>query len=220
MEHTHTQEPQTVQAETAPDSPVLSRPKKPRAYVVLGGAAVMLLLAVAFYFKGIFVAATVDGSPISRLSVIAELERQGGQQTLQAMIDRKIIQAELAKHDLSVTQDEIDVEMGKVEAELAGQGGTLDDALASQGMTKASLTEEIVIQKKMEKLFADDTKVTEEEIGAYIKENTLSPAKGQSPEEFHAQVSEQLVAQKFQQKAQQWLADLKSKAVVRHYVNY
>jgi len=46
----------------------LSRNKK---YILLG----LVLLAGLYYFRGVFFVATVNGSPISRIRVVQELEK-------------------------------------------------------------------------------------------------------------------------------------------------
>ncbi len=57
--------------------------------VVFGVFAVLLVLFNAF--KGQFIAATVNGSSISRWSLIQELEKQSGKSTLDTMITKKLI---------------------------------------------------------------------------------------------------------------------------------
>src|SRR3989344_3487745 len=50
---------------------------------------ILVAIGLAYYFKGFFVAALVNGQPILRWSVITEVEKQGGQEVL----DRKITEA-------------------------------------------------------------------------------------------------------------------------------
>ena len=45
---------------------------------VLIGLIVVILIVAAFLLKGLFIAALVNGEPISRLIVISELEKQSG----------------------------------------------------------------------------------------------------------------------------------------------
>lgn len=194
--------------------------KKPKPLVIAIGVSVILILVALFFAKGIFVAATVNGSPISRLSVIKELEKQGGKQALEAIIDKKLIETELKKQNVSVTPAEIDEEIKKIEAQIASQGGTLEAALAQQGMTEEKLREQITIQKKLEKLLTDKVATTDAEIDAYIKDSKATPPKDVKMEEFRKQISDQLKQQKFQQEAQKWVSDLTANAKIKYYVNY
>ena len=194
--------------------------KKPKPLVIAIGIAVILIVVALFFAKGIFVAATVNGSPISRLSVIQELEKQGGKQTLEAIIDKKLIETELSKQKVTATKDEVDAEIDKIKAQVTAQGGTLEMALAQQGMTEEKLREQITIQKKLEKLLADKVAVTEAEIDTYIKDSKATPPKDVKMEDFRKQIGEQLKGQKFQQEAQKWVSDLTTSAKIKYYVNY
>lgn len=194
--------------------------KKPKPFVITIGVAVLLIIVALFFAKGLFIAATVNGSPISRLSVIKELEKQGGKQALEAIIDKKLIETELNKQKISVTQEEVDEEIKKIEAQVASQGGTLEMALTQQGMTEEKLREQITIQKKLEKLLADTVVITDTEIDAYIKDSKATLPKDVKMEDFKKQIGEQLKQQKFQQEAQKWVSDLTTSAKIKYYVNY
>lgn len=194
--------------------------KKPKPFVIVVGIATILILVALFFAKGLFVAATVNGSLISRLSVIKELEKQGGKQTLKALIDQRLIETELDKQGVNVPQEEIDQEIRNIEEQVASQGGTLADALAEQGMTEETLRRQIFIQKGLEKLLADKIAVSDEEIDAYIADNKITPSEGTTLEDAKAQVGEQLKQQKFQREAQQWASDLTANAKIKYYVNY
>ena len=194
--------------------------KKPKPLAIAIGAAVILIIAALFFAKGFFVAATVNGSPISRLSVIQELEKQSGKQALEAMIDKKLIETELKKQRITVTQEEIDAEIKKIESQVASQGGTLDQALAMQGLTKEKLVDQITIQKKLEKLLADKIAITDAEVDTYIKDSKATPPKDVKMEDFRKKISDQLKQQKFQQEAQKWVSDLTASAKIKYYVNY
>lgn len=194
--------------------------KKPKPLHIAIGVAVILIIVALFFAKGIFVAATVNGSPISRWSVVKQLEKEGGKQALESIIDKKLIENELTKQKITVTQEEIDGEIKKIEAQVTAQGGTLEMALTQQGLTEEKLREQITIQKKLEKLLADKVAVTDAEIDAYIKDSKTALPKDVKMEDFRKQVGEQLKQQKFQSEAQQWVSDLTTNAKIKYYVNY
>src|SRR4030042_6567735 len=65
---------------------------------------VILVLAAAGYrYKSLVVAATVNGAPIYRLSLIKQLEPQGGKTILDGIIEKTLIEQEAAKANISVT---------------------------------------------------------------------------------------------------------------------
>ncbi len=201
-------------------------PSKSRRFVSIKNrkilVALMLLgafIGFAFYYKGVFVAATVNGSPVTRLSVIMELEKQGGKNTLDALITEKLIDNEARKKEVVVTNDEIDQEIKKIEASITQQGGTLNDALLQQGMTLDSLKKQLSVQKKIEKVLSDKIQVIDDDISKYISDNKIELESGKETETKN-QIAQQLKGQKLNQEASSWINSLKAGAKINYYVNY
>lgn len=194
--------------------------KRPKPVVIVLVLIVIGLLVAAFIKKDLFVAATVNGKPISRLSIVRDLEKQGGKQTLDAQIEKKLIDAELLMQGATVTEEEINEALKKIEDQVVSQGGTLADALSAEGVTEEELREQISDQKKLEKILGDKLAVSDEELNALIKDKKLTPPEGTSEEDFKNQLREQLKQQKFQQEAQKWVSDLMASAKIKYYVEY
>lgn len=218
-----------IQKSDSQPSPVIGEPnyiilkvRRPKRLViaVMVATLIIIVLTALFFAKGLFIAATLNGSPISRLSVIKDLEKQGGKQTLESIITQKLIDTEITKQNITVTKEEVDEQIKQIEAQVTSQGGTLKDALAQQNMTEEKLREQVTVQKKLEKLLADKVAVSDTEIDAYIKESKASPPKDVKIEDFRKQLSDQLKQQKFQEEAQKWVTDLKTNAKIKYYVNY
>ncbi len=209
----------SVAKETSAPKGILSMKRSSLLYGAIIVAA--LFVVVAFLFtRGFVVAATVNGSPISRIALIQELENQGGKQALEAMVNEKLIETELTKNSITIEAGDVDAKIKEIEAQVATQGGTLEDALASQGMTMEQLRTQLETQLKLEKLLATKVQVTPEEVDAYITENKIAPPKDVSLEEVKTQVTEQLKQEKFQAEAQKWVADITEKATIKYYVTY
>ncbi len=186
---------------------------------LIGIAILGIVLVISYFFKGVFVAATVNGQPISRLSVIQKLEKQGGKNTLDSLVTDTLIKNEAKKKGIIISEDEVNQEIKTIEASVTEQGGTLEQALLQQGMTKESLKDNIKNQKIIEKLFADKLKVTDAEVNKYIAENETTIPEGKEAE-TKKQIMDQLKQQKFQQEAQAWVTSLKTAANIKYYVNY
>ncbi|MDO8601431.1 MAG: SurA N-terminal domain-containing protein [bacterium] len=182
-------------------------------------AVIMVLGTLGYVFKGLFIAATVDGNPISRLAVIQGLERASGKSLLDNLITEKLIQNEAAAKKIIVSDDEINGEIKKIEDQVVSQGDTLDAALAAEGMSMEELKKQLTLQKKVEKLVADKINVTDEEVAQYIKDNNVPITKGQEAT-TSAQIKDQLRSQKLQQEASILIATLRSAAKIRYFVNY
>ena len=216
MEYNEYEDPITKQESRMPMHWTLKINKK----IVFPIVGVLLILAVLFYSKGLFVAALVNGSPISRIQVIEELEKQSGKQALESLITQKLIQGELDKKNITVANDAINEEIKKIEARVSQQGGTLQAALAQQGLTEEKFRERVVLQKRLEKLLADKTVVSDEEVSKYIKDNKISPPQNTKPEDMKNKIKEQLKQQKFSQQAQELVTNLKKTATIRYFVMY
>lgn len=187
---------------------------------IVGSIAVVILILLAYMQKGLVVAALVNGSPISRLSIVEELEKQAGKRVLDDMITKKLIATEIKKQNIVVEAKDIDVEIKKIEDQVVGQGGTLAQALAQQGMTEEALREQITIQKELEILLVDQIVVSDDEITEYLKGNVMTPVKGMSSDDIKSQAREQLKGKKFSAAANAWLAALKDKATIDYFVSY
>lgn len=197
-----------------------TKSSRKKRIIIIAAIVAAVLVGGGYYAKGFFIAATVNGKLISRFSVISELEKQGGKQALDSIIEQELIETGLSKKNVPITKQRVDEEIKKIEAQVTSQGGTLKEALAAQGMTEAKLREQIAVQKKLEVVLADKTKVSDEEIDTYIKDSKLPPPADTKPEDFKKQIKEQLERQKFQKEAQAWIADLMKNSDIKYFVNY
>jgi len=182
-------------------------------------AVIIVVGALAYAYKSLFIAATVDGSPISRLAVIQELEKASGKSLLDSLINKKLVQNEMRAKKIVVSDDEINSEIKIIEDQIAAQGNTLDAALAEQGMSRDDLKKRIIFQKEIEKLLADKINVTDEKVAQYIKDNEISIPEGQEAA-IADQIKNEIRNQKLDTEAPALITDLKSKAKIKYFVNY
>jgi len=196
-----------------------SKPKNLAPVIIV--IIIILGFALFFAYQKYFVVATVNGKPISRLTVIKELEDQGGKNVLENIITRELILQEAAKKNTSANQNEINSELKKIEENVKSQGGTLDAALKQKGMTKEELMEEIRIQIIVKKLIqADKIKITDKQVDKYIKDNPqMFPAdsKEKPPKD---EIKQQLYNQQLQQKIEKFVTDIKAKAKINYNIKY
>ena len=174
---------------------------------------------LAYIYKGLFIAATVNGTPISRLTIIQKLEKASGKSLLDSLITEKLIQDEADAKKIVVSNDEINAGIKEVQDQIVAQGSTLDAALSAQGMSMDDLKKRIIVQKEVEKLVADKINVTDQEIAQYIIDNKISIPSGQEAA-INDQVKNELRNQKLNTEAQTLINDLKAKAKIRYFVNY
>lgn len=199
---------------------VASKPLKIRKSYILLILATALLIALLFFFRSIFVAAVVNGQPISRVSVIKETEKQAGKQTIQNLVRNTLIEQEARKQKVVVTEKEIDEEIKKVETTLSKQGQKIDQVLEVQGLTREDLKKLIRLDKLVSKMVGKDIKVSDEDIASYIEKNAESLPQDQTEEELKKSVSDTLRQQQLNQKVQTWLEELQKKAKIQYFVQY
>lgn len=205
-----------VQSQTTPVG-TMSYVKNPRLWV---GVAVVVVAVLLYTYKGLFVAAMVNGQPVSRLSVISQLEKQGGKQALSNVITEDLVMQEAQKRHITVSQSDIDGQIKKIEDSLKGQGVTLDDALAARGLTRQDLVDQIKLQGLLDKMVGTNVKVTDDDVQAYIDKNQDSLPKDLSDDDLKKQVRQQLEQQQLQDKTQAFLSDLQKKASIQYFVSY
>jgi parvulin-like peptidyl-prolyl isomerase len=209
---------ETVKPEAAAVKPsIKDKLKQPKVFVPL---IIIALILAAFYLKGLFIVALINGEPISRLTIVQELEKQGGKQALSSLVNQTLILQEAKKKNVQVIQAEIDKAEKKIEDSLKAQGQSLDTALTMQGMTRKDLALQLKLRSLVEKLLADKIKVTEKEIADYIEKNKDTFPTTLTSDQIKTSVEEQLKQQKLASESQTWIEGLKKNAKINYFVNY
>jgi parvulin-like peptidyl-prolyl isomerase len=198
--------------------PKVRLPKKLFVYTVI----LLVVLGGIYFGKKTFFAASVNGQLVSRLSVIRDLEKQGGKKVLDTIILKTLINQEAQKRKLSLSKSEIDAELQKIEVNVSSQGSTLDALLAQQGMTRDDLVSEIKLQLLVTKMVNSNIKVTDKEIDNYLSLQAGQNSSGleSTPTLSRVQAESAVRQQKLQSEIQSFVADLKSKAKITYFINY
>ncbi len=179
----------------------------------------IVLLGILFFSKSLFIAATVNGKPISRLTLIRELEKQGGKQTLDSLITKELILSEASKQKIVVSDDQVNQEIEKISKQIQDQGSSLEAVLASQEQTLETLRENIKIQKTLETLLKDKIQVSDDEIKNYYEQNQQYYPDSKY-EDIKEDLKRQLTQEKLVNEYQNWISKLKSEANIRYFVNF
>jgi parvulin-like peptidyl-prolyl isomerase len=212
------EEKESEQKEDGSEKASEAKPKISMKTAVIIGI-IIIFGALLFYCKGLFIAATVDGAPISRISVIRQLESESGKKALEDMIIKQLLNKAAREKGIKITSEDIDAEIQKIEEQVKAQGGTLDEMLSAQGMTRESVSEQIMLQKKIEKLLEDKVQVTDEEAEKLVADSKVTVPKGEE-EKFKTQAKEQIRVQKMNNELGAYIESLKTQAKIRYFVNY
>ncbi len=203
-------------------SQTVSPAKRSMLPIVL--VSIVVLGVLLFLLKGQFVAATVNGQPISRMAVTKELEKQGGKKVLDSLIVKTLILEEGKKKNITVAQSDVDQQIKKIDDNFKKQGQNIDQLLQMQGMSRADLNDQIREQLVLEKLLSDKVKVTDKEIDQYLAQNKNAQASEVSlsptPPPDRETVKQQLQQQKMQAAAQNLVDQLKKNAKISYFVSY
>lgn len=182
--------------------------------------AIIILFALLYYFRGQFIVATINGQPIWRTTIIQELERQSGQKELDNLISKLLILQEAKKQNVSISDEEIDSEVKKLEESFSKQGQNLDQLLQMQGISRSEFLEQVRIRKTVEKLAGKDISVTEQEVNDYFEQNKNLLPQNLSADEAKANIKQQLEQQKLNDKIQSWVKSLRDNAKINYLKPY
>lgn len=152
----------------------------------MAAVVVIVIAAILLYFKtGWFIAATVNGSPITNFELLSRMNRQYRKQTLTQLIDEKIIMLEMQKNRIVVSKSDIDQRLSQIEVNVGG-AAALDGLLLQQGQTRADVVQQLKFQLGLEKMYGSQATVSAEEITQYLEQNksqlTATDSAGQRKE--------------------------------------
>lgn len=180
----------------------------------------VLLVYVVLNYRGLLIAATVNGEPVSRLGVISQLEQTSGASVLDNKINEMLIRQKARESHVNVTDEDINAAIADIETNVLGEGQSIDDVLALQGMTRDDLIEQIEIQVMVEKLLEGDVTVSDEEVNQYVESNRESINEENTEEDLRDFARQQIRQQKLAQRFGTWIQELRDAANINYYVEY
>jgi foldase protein PrsA len=193
-------------------------PKNRRSLIL---AIIVIVIALAVLFgKNLVVAALVNGQPISRLSIIRDLEAQSGKAALDAVITRTLVFQEAEKKHVTATEKDIDNEISKIQKQFQAQGQNLDALLSTQGLSKEKFRDEVKVQILVTKILGDQVKVSDKEFADFLAKNADLITEEKDQNTAKASLKQQMEQQKLAQKYQEWIAKVKKNAKIQYFVTY
>lgn len=208
-----------IDTPTAPKSKKKIRFPKFKFKYLLPLIGILAIAFLLFNFKSLFVAAIVNGTPIFRPTVIQYLEKTQGMQVLDNLVTEILISQNAQKRNITVSEDELNSELQKIDETLQSQGLTLETAMQQQNVSREELERQITLQKLLEKMLLADITVTDEEIAQYKENNKYLPENPDNPEATEQIVSE-IKQQKLPQQYSIWLQNARENADITYFVNY
>lgn len=171
------------------------------------------ILLLAFYKKSWFVAALVNDMPITNLELQSKLNEQFRSQTLNQLINEKIIMNEASKKAAIPNEEDVNKKIAELESSVGGKE-VLDSLLSQQGQTRTSLRDQVRVQLAIAKLYENEASVSASEVEKFLAENRESlkatDSAQQEKQAFDA-IKNQKLSQIFSQKFQ----NLRQKAKIQ-----
>jgi len=187
--------------------------------------AIIVILAVLYFFRSSFIVAFVNGQPVSRAEFNHNMEISAGKQALNDVITQKLIMQEAAKRHISVSDKDVNDQLKSIQTMLSKQGLKLDQALAAKGMTMNDLTNQIKLQKMLTIMLGNKAMVSDKEVQDYIDKNQDSfkdPTTGEVnvTSDIKNSIKQQLATTKVSQLSQNLVDDLTKKAKINYFVQF
>ncbi|WP_099157167.1 peptidylprolyl isomerase [Virgibacillus ndiopensis] len=162
----------------------------------IGGAVIAVALIVCIFIlnKDSYVA-RVNGEKISKDELNETLVSQYGPDVLNSLINQKVIEAEIEKEGIKVSQEEIDEEMTEYEEYYGGEEA-FQSVLESNGTDISTVEKDIELYLATNKLMADDIEITDEEMKTYFEENKDSFSQQEEVQASHILLDDEETANK------------------------
>lgn len=171
-------------------------------------------LALLFFFKkSWFVAALVNSTPVTNLELQMKLNQQFKTQTLNQLINEKIIMLEGSRNGIMISEGELDQKITEVEKNVGGKEA-LDSLLTQQGQTRSTLRDQIRVQLAISKLYEKEATVSADEVAKFLetnKEQLRATESAAQEKEAYDLIKNQKLSQIFSQKFQ----ELRQKAKIQ-----
>lgn len=188
-------------------------------YPVAAGASLLgliIALLLAFPFRSLVVPAIVNGKPIFSWKYVNELHKTAGQQVLDRMISEILVEQEVAKQGIQVTQDEINQQISQIEEQFGEESGGLETVLSLQGLTRDEFVKQLRLNLSLEKLVKGTIEISEEDIA---EELTTNAEIYQDLSEIDAATTaaENLRSGRLQDSFQGWFQDIRNNANIKNF---
>ncbi|WFA09919.1 peptidylprolyl isomerase [Tissierella sp. Yu-01] len=116
------------------------------------------------------IVAKVNDKEITKTEFYDQLVTQSGDQVLNALISEKIIELEIEKQNIELTDEEIEAEFAEMKEYYGGEE-EFNDALTYFGYNLEDIKQNIVINLQLEKLLEPYIEITEDEMKNYFDTN-------------------------------------------------
>ncbi len=164
--------------------------------------AVLIVAAIAvfiFLSTRSDVVAKVGSESLTKDDLYTFFVDQNGEAALDTLITKNLINQEVEKEKINVTDKEIDAELQELIDSYGGEE-TFEQQLTASGLTQDDIKEDIEVNLKIEKLLEPQIEITEDEMKTYFDENKDSFAQKKQVKASHILVADEKTAKEVKEK--------------------
>lgn len=173
---------------------------------------------LAFKYRSLILAGTVNNSPISRMELNQKLAERYGKQTFEEMVNEKLLAEQIKKNGIVVTDEEVNADVEKMIKQY-GSPEAFKSALEQFGLTeekaRVSIKQSIGFKKLIEK--SNKIEITDEAVKAYFDSNKET-YKGKKIEDVSAEIKDSLYQQELYTKSQEMFGTIRKDAKVNSFI--
>lgn len=162
-------------------------------------ALVLVVLAGCSASNNDEVVASVDGEKITKEELYEALVSVTGPEAVNALIDEKIVELEIKKEEITVSDEEIDKEVESFKEDAGGEEA-FNNALEQSGLTEEDFKKDVVQYLSIRKLMEPLVEVTDEEVKDYFEENKETFNEQEQVDARHILVEDEKLANELYEK--------------------
>jgi len=185
--------------------------------------ALIVVLGIALYlvaqkYRGYILAGTVNSSPISRWELNQKMSEKYGKQSFDEIVNQRLLDAELKKNNIVVSDKEVSDETAKIIKEYGGEEA-FKAALSQYGLTEAKAKDSIRQSLSLKKIIEKNYKIeiTDDQVKKYFDDNKTQFA-DKKFEDVSADIKNTLYQQEVYTKTQEWFTGIRKAAKIVPFI--
>jgi foldase protein PrsA len=170
-----------------------------KTIAILAALVVVAVAVFIFLSTRSEVVAKVGQKSITKDNLYTFFVEQNGEAALDTLITKNVIEQEVEKEKVSVSEKDIDAELKELIASYGGEE-TFNQQLATSGLTMEDVEEDVKTNLQIEKLLESRIKITDEEMKTYFDENKNTFAQAEQVKASHILVEDEAKAKEVKEK--------------------
>ncbi|MBW8350695.1 peptidylprolyl isomerase [Bacillus sp. IITD106] len=164
---------------------------------------ILIVIGLAAIFAAAFskreIAASVGGEKITQAELNEALVKRYGQDTLNSMIEKKVIEQEAKKEKVSISDKEKQKEMDSYIEQYGGKDA-FEAALKQSGISKKDIEQDVIQYLSIKKMLEPKIKITEDDMKKYFEEKKASFDEKEQVQASHILVEDEKKAEEVEKK--------------------